>query len=82
MTCTNPDSDLDLESDTDPDESSRGGSGAGGSPSPTDIIQLYCGDRDQDTSPTDSLLRENVDRLDTDPPTVTTIPVPMSTKSG
>jgi len=80
MRCTNPDLDVDLGSDTEPNESSRGGSGAGGSPSPTDIIRLYDRDQDEDTSPTGSMLGEKDDGLDTDPPTVTTTPIPMSTK--
>jgi len=47
---TNPDLDADLESDTKPDRSCGNGGGGGKSPSPTDIIRLYGGDSDQDTS--------------------------------
>jgi len=71
MKVTNPDLDVDLEMDTDPDRSSK----SGGSPSATDIIRLYDRDRDQDTSPASSMLREKDDRLGMDPPAVYTVPI-------
>jgi len=70
MMVTNPDLDADLESDTEPDKSSGNGGGGGKSPSPTDIIRLYGGDRDQDTSLVSCMTGDITDK---DPPTLPTI---------